>query len=792
MKTINRIPFVFVLLVAVVGISSAQHQWELLGPIDFNAVQKLSDGKIITCTNTGSLYSSTNDGDSWSRNLINPKRSYFCMKFFDDSHGMIGAAGRPDLGYVEVSSDGGKTWTESIVGYTYIKALAYPSLDTAFVLGDHACFRTINRGKTWDSLPIPTNIYFRKIIFTDARNGFLACDSGRLYHTTSAGMTWEQVALPSSLIYEIGAIDANAQGRVVLGNGYQIAVSADNGKHWKLTDFTDIGTLRFPMKLLKILGNDTIIVFQTAGDFRLYSDNFGETWQPFALNTGEGSKATVSFNQAKYFTDVYVDKIGNGFAVGTFGTLYKIRNFGKNTAEVSSEVQHHCGVGIGTFPFIWGGVFLEAFQENSNIIRGFAAPWSAPMSLSTDGGTTWFSRLKLPYTFSALHFSSENNGALFGSRLTKTTNNGISWTEIGLLPTGYYSEFTPFYVQPDGSIFFPMGGLIYHTSGDLSSFPIFSQYYETIPRDTLRKILQSRINSLPYISSTADTMIIKVGTTDSMFHYTTGFDFTRGYSDNIVGTTDGGKHWDKRFVFPDSLYFIGVHFLDAQRGVALFHDTITIDRFDQKTKIPNQSWQTTDGGSHWNKMEGITARIRFSEVKFNRNGSIGVILGTYGDMWVTIDSGKTWKQDSLVHFVDLLILNAQSHRIFFPDDTTVFITSDIGFWRKTFPTAKSSVVNSGSVSNPYLYISAYPSPTNGKVIHCTVYGLYSVQPASVSFTMLDVLGREVMDITTTVRNNSNGAFSTFDIPTASLSAGVYYLILGTSNGGTTQNIVIVK
>ncbi len=781
-------------LLVATEISSAQNQWELLGPIDFNGIQQLSDGKILVCTNSGSIYSSTNNGDSWSRRLINPQRGYFCMKFFDDMHGMLGAAGQPDLGYINITSDGGKTWIEKIAGSTYIKSLAFPSLDTAFVLADHACFRTIDRGKTWDSLRISTTVMFNKIIFTDARNGFLAGGSGIFYRTTNAGMSWEQVALPSSITY-ISSFDANAQGRVVVAVAPLIAMSTDNGSHWKVTDFTGRDTFTLPMQLVKIVGNDKIEAFQS-GSFRLFSEDFGDTWQAFRLiPTDREINPVISLSASTLYKGIYIDKVGNGFVTGNWGTLYKVRNFGKNISGVVSEVQHHCGVGIGTFPFARGLPFLEVLQHNTNFIRGFVDA-AFVMSFSSNGGSTWFTRNIPAYGFFASHFNSESNGTLFGNRITRTSDNGVNWDDgspnLSFLPDGRYSTFTDFVTRPNGDIIFPTDSVIYQSSDGGLTFSVVAKYYKTIPRDTQRKILTSSISPVFYSSGT-DTIILVATTSDSMFHYTTGFDFTRGYSVNIVGTTDGGKHWDKRFVIPDSLYLMGITFLDAKRGVALFHDTITLpNRYDQTTKIPNQSWQTTDGGSHWNKMEGITARIRFSDVKFNRSGTVGIILGSYGDIWVTLDSGKTWKPDPLVYFVDLLLASATTRKIVFADDTTAIIESDIGFWRKTFPTAKASVVNSGSVSNPYLYISAYPSPTNGKVIHCTVYGLYSVQAASVSFRMLDVLGREVMDITTTVRNNSNGAYSTFDIPTASLSAGVYYLILGTSNGGTTQSIVIVK
>lgn len=757
----------------------AQHQWELTGPISFNAVQKLSDGKIVICTDAGSLYSSTDEGNSWSHKLISPRRSFFCMSFFDNTHGMLGAAGQPDLGYINITSDGGKTWSEKIAGSTYIKSLAFPSLDTAYVCSDHACFRTIDRGKTWDSLPIPTNIFFNKILFTDSRNGFVAGENGILFRTTNGGTTWGKILLPSSITSSITAIDANSQGNVVFGTGgFQIGISNDNGVHWSVSDFSGADTLRFPMSLIKIIGNDTILAFENGSSYRLLSLDLGKSWHTFPLHKTEELNPVIYLSNATTFNDIYVDKIGDGFAIGTWGTIYKIRNFGKNTPGLFSEVQHHCGLGIGTFPYNKEATLLAPLPQNSNYIRALVGSLYGLISFSSDGGGTWFSRNKPLYGYLNLHSISENDIVLFGDRISRSNDNGVNWIDSAFLPQSRYIGAVE---GNSGEIFFLTDSTIYKSSDNGLTISPYLKYFETIPRDTQRKILLSTIGLAYFFNK--DTTYIEVTTSDSMFHYTSGFGYTHGRSDNLVVTTDGGKHWTKRFVFPDTLSLNTITFIDPQIGIAVFKDT---------AKRFTVSWRTTDGGTHWNEISGINTSVVFQDVKFNHRGSLGIALGEFGDMWVTLDSGRTWKTDTLVYFVPLPLIDAKSRKIVFTDDTTAIIISGIGFWRKTFTVENSSVLASPITSNPYLYIHVYPSPSIGPTIHCTVYGLYSVPAEGISLKLYDLLGREVSDLRTNIHENNNGSYSSFDISTSALHPGVYYLVLNTGNGGVTRNIIIMK
>lgn len=113
------------------------------------------------------------------------------------------------FGVIAKTTDGGVTWNiinNFTQNYSIISNIQFLTADTGF-----ACFnpnssqarllRTYNGAVSWDT------VYFNGVItsfaFSDYQNGFLVNDSGSVYRTNNAGLTWTLDRLQTGYLYEI-------------------------------------------------------------------------------------------------------------------------------------------------------------------------------------------------------------------------------------------------------------------------------------------------------------------------------------------------------------------------------------------------------------------------------------------------------------------------------------------------------------------------------------------------------------------------------------------------------------
>jgi photosystem II stability/assembly factor-like uncharacterized protein len=251
----------------------------------------------------------------------------------------------------------------------------------------------------------------------------------------------------------------------------------------------------------------------------------------------------------------------------------------------------------------------------------------------------------------------------------------------------------------------------------------------------------------------------------------------------VLASTDKGGTWEKRHSFPDIHTTNGMKFVTPQLGYALTYFTAV------KDSPQTTCWRTTDGGYTWQPALEL-APSSWAPLSFSNSGKYGIIASTTkAEMYVTTDSGYTWNRDSVIYGAG----QAKFVLSHFIDDSTAMLTSNVGFWKKSFGAIKSSVEWKKATSNPYLFIYIYPSPATGNIVNCKIDGLFSVKDArTISCKMYDLLGREVRDLSQLVQVNNDGFRSSFEFPSVGLPTGVYTLVLTTGSGGATRNMVVVK
>ena len=93
--------------------------------------------------------------------------------------------------------------------------------------------------------------------------------------------------------------------------------------------------------------------------------------------------------------------------------------------------------------------------------------------------------------------------------------------------------------------------------------------------------------------------------------------------------------------------------------------------------------------------------------------------------------------------------------------------------------------------NPYLHISVAPNPVqdHGNI---TVYGLYSVPDALFSLKLFDLLGNEVVDLTSQIQLNGSRTIAQAMLEDLTIANGIYMLRFTADEVVKTLPVVIMK
>jgi hypothetical protein len=97
---------------------------------------------------------------------------------------------------VLLTSDGGKTWTESPVKETCL-SLFFLGDSTGWMITDNGLWTTEEAGRSWvKSKTAPANLL--RILFLDHQHGFAAGREKHVFETKDAGVTWTPLAIAST------------------------------------------------------------------------------------------------------------------------------------------------------------------------------------------------------------------------------------------------------------------------------------------------------------------------------------------------------------------------------------------------------------------------------------------------------------------------------------------------------------------------------------------------------------------------------------------------------------------
>ena len=564
--------------------------------------------------------------------------------------------------------------------------------------------------------PQPAGFHCLKITFTDRQHGFILNYNGDLMRTSDQGGHWQITdRFPTATSMDI----ADSTGVITCSNG-KLYVSSDNGNTWSLAQSSLSLNLDNPVEVISrdtffLAGNaiyrstdrgKTVTIFNTPTF--VYSFTFLDSKTGFAggyqsiSKTTDGGQTWMIKDSVNYFRTIQFLNADTGFAIGATDTLMRTYDGGETWSKLN----------IGITPQV---------IQFINSKTGFAGGGSGQILRTDDGGTTWTSippaeSARSTYAVNSLYFFDENTGFSVGRSglILKTTNGGQTWNHYSptYLPitavsfptaqTGYMSDWQATFKTTDGGQHWDSLSLVtgstfvqaHFSSADtgyfLSTNPVREhrttdggqtwslfnpastdlanapgQYYfgphsgflscdgqllKTVDDGASWSMVSQALNGSEWLSL--------IFFTDSL----NGF-AKRNYN-QLMKTTDGGLTWS--LAYTDSRGITGLWFFDPLNGFFVDNEPGGVAYVTHDGGIsfaPVQITPTYIGPIH--TVGFLNRQVGYFTAANNGEGGVG----TYGQIYKTIDGGQTWQ---------LSVNDIEGNSIVFTPDSSVLVAGNGG------------------------------------------------------------------------------------------------------------------
>ncbi len=191
---------------------------------NLNALCKATATILYTCGNNGVILKSINSGAGWSDQpnpLAGVGINYLSIFFTTQDTGYVGTDGAEIL----------YTYNGGIVWNLVSTSVSGPFNSVHFVTGQHGFAATgtgdilesTDAGLNWAVIYSQPSTDIRKIVFTDAMNGWYFAD-GKVYRSIDGGFHWGQEYLPSAKNLN-DAVFLNNSDAIAVGDGYSSILS---------------------------------------------------------------------------------------------------------------------------------------------------------------------------------------------------------------------------------------------------------------------------------------------------------------------------------------------------------------------------------------------------------------------------------------------------------------------------------------------------------------------------------------------------------------------------------------
>lgn len=243
----------FLFLIAILASAAmpavAQDRWQVrrsAGSGDLISVFFTSSDTGWIAGDEGYLAQTRDGGNSWTKKVLNTAANINEIYFRNDDDGYL-VAGRKMF----ETSDGGLNWRETFIanpaefrdGVPEFLSIRFNSRNQGFIVGSvldkdndeivigSLLMRTVDGGKTWNRVEVPTKVELFHLDFDGKSHGWIVGDRGTILATTNNGNSWElQDSGTQEVLYNVDFRDE--EDGYAVGTGGTILRTEDGGRTW--------------------------------------------------------------------------------------------------------------------------------------------------------------------------------------------------------------------------------------------------------------------------------------------------------------------------------------------------------------------------------------------------------------------------------------------------------------------------------------------------------------------------------------------------------------------------------
>ncbi len=472
------------------------------------------------------------------------------------------------------TTDNGNTWTGNLVGWPGSEIFAFAVSGTKIFAGaaQGGISLSTNEGTTWTSILPFTNLITFGIVYSlgvsdsDIFAGVeVAAGVGEIYLSTDDGISWNNVSggINFGKIYAFAVISNGAGGKdVFAGTDRGIYLSTNTGTSWSAVNY---GLTDSAVTSLAVIGTN---LFAGTRDGVFVTTNNGTTWS--SANSGSTSNEISSL--AVSGTDIFAGTWDQGvFLSRDYGVTWTSVNNGLHENDVNALA---C-IGTNVFAGVMDGAIYRSTDNGTS--------WNEVDSGMTENTPNIQSLVAIANTVFATSiyyvYASSRDGvnwipALFGYRVVTTagsavyttddtgvcesTNGGISWTTP--LNTGFPNFELPVALTAIGTNIFlgitPVYDLdtnagIYLSTNDGASWrstqvntPLVSDLANN--RESVYAIIGGALWTSADTGATWQRIFIPPNASPPYISAIAFIDSAMfvGTSSGVLRSTDGGEQWE--------------------------------------------------------------------------------------------------------------------------------------------------------------------------------------------------------------------------------------------------------